>query len=167
VSELEQHVGRSQVDRQPMNQQQFLEIDPFYVKANSVIDEARDHAKKFEYDLCVRRSQEAFELYLKTMFKLIEKEYPRKHDVGEEIYQVYNALKKYGFSTQKVAQLVHRNHTLSQWREKAFYGDDELNVGSIFVDEESKAALLYAEGMSIDCSSVRAQIWTEIVERAK
>jgi HEPN domain-containing protein len=150
-----------------MNQQQFFELDPFYNKANSVIDEARDHAKKYEYDLCVRRSQESFELYLKTMFKLIEKEYPRKHDVGEEVYQVYNALKGFGFSAQKVAQLVHRNHTLSLWREKAFYGDEKLNVGSIFVDEESKVALLYAEGMSIDFSSVRSQVWTGIIEKAK
>jgi HEPN domain-containing protein len=148
-----------------MNQDEYWETDKFYSKANSVLSEARDHSKKYNYDLCVRRSQEAFELFLKTMFKFIEREYPQKHDIGAEIYSVFDALKRFGFSAQKVAQIVHRNRTLGLWRDKAFYGDEKLGVASIFTEQESKVALSYAEDLSYDCNTVKGQIWREIVEK--
>jgi HEPN domain-containing protein len=148
-----------------LTQEQYWEIDKFYSKADSILGEARDHSKKIEYDLCVRRSQEAFELFLKTMFKFIGREYPQKHDVAKEIYAVFDALKKYDFSALKVAQIVHRNRTLGLWREKSFYGDEELGVASIFTELESKTALSYAEDIFSDCYRVKDQIWREIVER--
>lgn len=148
-----------------LTQEQYFEIDKFHSKADSILGEASDHSKKFEYDLCVRRSQEAFELFLKTMFKFIARDYPQKHDIAKEVYAVFEALKGYGFSAQKVAQIVHRNRTLGLWREKSFYGDEELGVASIFIELESKVALSYAEDISIDCYRVKDKIWREIVER--
>ncbi len=148
-------------------EEQFWEISEFYSKASNILAEARQHAKNCEYDLCVRRSQESFELFLKTMFKLIEKDYPQKHDISQEIYAVLNALKRFGFSAQKVAQLVHRNRTLGLWRDKSFYGDEQLNVTSIFTEQESKVALSYAEDISINCSIVKQRIWEEIIAREK
>jgi len=150
-----------------MNEEKYWEIDKFYSKADSILSEAREHAKKLEYDLCVRRSQEAFELFLKTMFKFIEQEYPLKHDISGEIYGVFSALKRFGFLAQKVAQMVHRNHTLDLWRDKAFYGDEKLGVTSIFTEHESKAALSYAEDISIGCITIKSQIWREIIEKSK
>ena len=144
-----------------MNKEQYWEIDKFSSKADSILREARDHANKFEYDVCVRRSQEAFELFLKTMFKFIGQEYPQKHDISEEIYGVYNSLKKFDFSAQKVAQIVHRNRTLGLWRDKAFYGDEKLGVTSIFTEYESKTSLSYAEQISIDCNMIKSKIWSE------
>jgi len=73
-------------------------------------------------------------------------------------------LKEYGFSAQKVAQIVHRNRTLGLWREKSFYGDEQLGVASIFTELESKTALSYAEDISIDCYNVRDNISRQIVE---
>ena len=145
-----------------INKDQYWEIDKFYSKARSILDEAREHARKFEYDLCVRRSQEAFELFLKTMFKLIGQEYPQKHDVSQEIYGVHSSLKKYDFSAQKVAQIVHRNRTLGLWREKAFYGDEKLGVTSIFTEHEARLALSYAEDISTDCYVVRSRVFSEV-----
>ncbi len=113
-----------------LSQEQYWEVDKFYSKADSILKEARDHAKKFEYDLCVRRSQEAFELFLKTMFRFIERTYPQEHDIGNEIYKVHQALKRFGFTAQKVAQIVHRNRTLGLWREKAFFDDEKLGLTS-------------------------------------
>jgi HEPN domain-containing protein len=149
-----------------INKDQYWEIDKFYSKADSILREAREHAKKLEYDLCVRRSQEAFELFLKTMFKFIERVYPQKHDVSEEIYAVFDALKKHDISAQKVAQIVHRNRTLGLWREKAFYGDEKLGVTSIFTEHETQVALAYAEAIMIDCSMTKSRIWMEIVEKS-
>jgi len=40
-----------------VNEEKYWEIDRFYSKAYSVFNEARDHDKKFEYDLCVRRAR--------------------------------------------------------------------------------------------------------------
>lgn len=150
-----------------MNSEQYWEIDKFYSKADSILREAREHAKRLEYDLCVRRSQEAFELFLKTMFKFIGREYPQKHDISEEIYAVFDALKKQDFSAQKVAQIVHRNRTLGLWREKAFYGDEKLGVTSIFTEHEAQVALAYTEAVMIDCSMIKSRIWKEIVEMSK
>jgi HEPN domain-containing protein len=141
-----------------MSREKFTEIEKFYSKASSVLEEAREQAKKFNYDLCVRRSQESFELYLKTMFKFIEKDYPQEHDISKEIYKVLEALKKFGFTAQKIAQIVHRNHTLTLWRDKSFYGDEKLDVTSIFTEGEAKLALSYAENISSDCYSIRYKI---------
>jgi len=145
-----------------ISKEQYWEIDKFYSKATSILDEAREHVKKFEYDLCVRRSQEAFELFLKTMFKLIGEEYPQKHEISQEIYDMHSSLKKYDFSAQKVAQIVHRNRTLGVWREKSFYGDEKLGVTSIFTEHEARLALSYAEDISTDCYVVRSRVFSEV-----
>jgi uncharacterized protein (UPF0335 family) len=130
-------------------------------KLDILAEISQDHSRSF----ILRRSQEAFELFLKTMFKFIGRDYPQKHDIAKEVYAVFDALKGYGFSAQKVAQIVHRNRTLGLWREKSFYGDEELGVASIFTEPESKLALTYAEDLSIDCYGVKDRIWREIVER--
>jgi len=150
-----------------MNEEKYWEIDRFYSKADSVLTEARDHDKKFEYDLCVRRSQEAFELFLKTMFKFIEQEYPQKHEISGEIYSVFSALERFGFSAKKVAQIVHRNRTLGLWRDKAFYGDEKLGVSSIFTEQESRVALSYVEDISTDCYVVKSKVWIDLSRKSE
>ena len=48
------------------------EIDRLsFIKADTILDEARNRLKAFDYDLAVRRSQEAFELYLKSLFRFL------------------------------------------------------------------------------------------------
>jgi HEPN domain-containing protein len=148
-----------------LSQERFWELDKFHSKANAVLQEAREHLRKLEYDLCVRRSQEAFELFLKTMFKLIEREYPQEHDISKEIYQVFSVLNQFAFSATNVAQIVHRNRTLGQWRDKSFYGDEKLNVTSLFTELESKVALSYAEEISTTCYRLRDRIWRKINEK--
>jgi len=150
-----------------LTQEQYWEVDKFYSKADSILNEARDHAKKFEYDLCVRRSQEAFELFLKTMFRFIEREYPQDHDISNEIYKVHEALKRFDFTAQKVAQIVHRNRTLGLWREKSFYGDERLGVTALFTEHEARSALAYAEELWLDCSNVKNQIWGDVAAQTK
>lgn len=142
-----------------LSKERCWEIDRhYYSKARAVLEEARNHLKIYNYELCVRRAQEAFELFLKTIFMLIEKEYPREHDISSEIYKVLSLLKGFGFSNQKVAQIVLRNKTLSLWREPSFYGDEKLKVSGIFGREDAIAALKYADEMDYDCARVKSEI---------
>ena len=52
-----------------------------YEKANRILGEAQTCLRCFDYDLVVRRAQEAFELYLKGVFRFLQSEYPTIHDV--------------------------------------------------------------------------------------
>ena len=63
----------------PLTLNKLADIDHFFVRANTVSDEARKHREAFNYDLAVRRSQEAFELYLKSILLFLQKEYPAIH----------------------------------------------------------------------------------------
>ena len=44
---------------------------------------------------------------------LIEREYSKEHDISREIYNVLSVLKEFGFSNQKVGQIVLRNKARS------------------------------------------------------
>jgi len=76
------------------------------MKAKDIEQEALDFKnKKYNYDLCVRRSQEAFELFLKVIFKLIflkvifklmREKYPtniKGHELSNQIMSIYEKLK--------------------------------------------------------------------------
>lgn len=142
-----------------VSKERFWEIDRhYYSKARAVLDEARNHLQIYNYDLCVRRAQEAFELFLKMIFLLIEKEYPKDHDISNEIYKVHTFLKEFKFSDQRVAQIVLRNKTLSLWRNPSFYGDEKLKVSGIFGQNEARVAFQYAEEMDSDCSRLKSEI---------
>jgi HEPN domain len=64
-----------------------------YDKANRILEEARALLLRIDYDLAVRRAQEAFELYLKCVFRFLQAEYPTNHDVKKEIYALTTAFK--------------------------------------------------------------------------
>ena len=142
-----------------LSKDRYWEIDRhYYSKARAVLDEARNHLQKYNYDLCARRAQEAFELFLKMIFLLIEKEYPKVHDISNEIYKVHTFLKEFKFSDQRVAQIVLRNKTLGLWRNPSFYGDEKLKVSGIFGQNEARVALQYAEEMDSDCFRLKSEI---------
>ena len=142
-----------------LTRERYWQIDrDYYSKARAVLEEARNHLKKYNHELCVRRGQESFELFLKTIFMLLEKEYPKEHDISKEIYNVLSVLREVGFSNQKVAQMVLRNKTLALWRDPSFYGDEKLKVSGIFGENEARTALKYGEEMDWDCSRVKTEI---------
>jgi len=61
----------------PLTLPVLTEIDGLsYSKAGTILDEARSRLKAFDYDLAVRRSQEAFELYLKSLFRYLQADNP-------------------------------------------------------------------------------------------
>jgi HEPN domain-containing protein len=135
-------------------------IDELYSKATKILDEANAHTKTYDWDLTVRRSQEAFELYLKSLFRYVQREYPRDHDLKKQIYELTQALKESEVDRRRVARLVLANSLLSLWRSPAFYGDETLNISGLFDEGEARLALSYAQSAQFVCSIVRGSVYT-------
>src|SRR5439155_12704523 len=91
-------------------------IDQLYSRANSICSEARGRLDAYDWDLAVRRSQEAVELHVKALFRFIGKDYPRSHDLEKATYEISLLLAGYGVSHQEVARMVLANSTLLLWR---------------------------------------------------
>jgi HEPN domain-containing protein len=145
----------------PLTQNQLGDIDHFFTRADTVLSEARNHLKRFNYDLTVRRSQEAFELYLKSLLLFLQKEYPASHDLKKQIYELSEVLKEFQITPQQVARLVLANAVLALWRSPAFYGDEKLRVASLFDSKEAELAVSYGELGQLVCSVVRSQIYRQ------
>jgi len=132
-------------------------------KANKIIAEAQAYLRSLDYDLTVRREQEAFELYLKGVFRFLQAEYPAIHDVKKEIYALTKTFKQHHLESQiqprQVARLVLENSLLHLWRLPAFYGHETLNVGGLFEESEAKHALSYADSAQFVCSVARFNVY--------
>ncbi len=76
------------------------------------MDEARSRLNAIDYDLAVRRSQEAFELYLKSLFRFLQTDYPANHDLKKQIYELTEALKQCQIDRRQIARLVLANSIL-------------------------------------------------------
>jgi HEPN domain-containing protein len=136
------------------------EIDRLsFMKASTILDEAKSRLKAFDYDLAVRRSQEAFELYLKSMFRFLQTEYPASHDLKKQIYELCEVLSGFQITPRQVARLVLANKVLELWRSPAFYGDEQLNVGGLFDAGEASLAASYADLAQLVCSIVRSELY--------
>ncbi len=147
---------------------ELWEIDRlFFDKAGRVLSEARSRLEALDYDLAVRRSQEAFELYLKTLFRFLQTEYPATHDLKKEIYRITQAMKGFQIDRRQAARLVLANSVLHEWRLPAFYGDENLKVGGLFEKAEAELAMSYAELAQFICSVVRGQVYQRAVAGVK
>jgi HEPN domain-containing protein len=131
------------------------------MKASTILDEAKSRLKAFDYDLAVRRSQEAFELYLKSLFRFLQSEYPAEHDLRKQIYDLTEALKQYNVDSRQVARLVLANSVLALWRSPAFYGDERLKVANLFDSGEAELAVSYAELAQFICGVVREYVYRQ------
>ncbi len=124
---------------------ELIKIDQLsYNKANRILGEAQAHLRCLDYDLAVRRAQEAFELYLKSVFRFLQAEYPAIHDVKKEIYALTVAFKQqeiqpHQIEARQVARLVLANSMLHLWRLPAFYGDETLSVAGLFEEKRGEA----------------------------
>jgi HEPN domain-containing protein len=71
-----------------------------FSKAGMILDEARNHLGRLDYDLAVRRAQEAFKLYLKSLFRFLRMHFPPTHDPKKQIYEVSQAVGFCGITPQ-------------------------------------------------------------------
>lgn len=148
------------------NYEQLSEISKLYSKAEEIKREAsRLKKEQCNYDLSVRRSQEAFELYLKVTFKLIKQEYPttsRGHELSNQIRAIYekvkNILKHYGFPKGDIVTILRGSQVLALWRNPALYGEEkleDLGISGTFTEKEADLALDYVSKVSSLCFDVR------------
>ncbi|MGH9462684.1 MAG: HEPN domain-containing protein [Vicinamibacteria bacterium] len=147
------------MDDRTLSYKELAEIDQLYSRANSIRSEAHTRVDSYAADLAVRRSQEAVEIYVKTIFRLIGKEYPRSHDLEKAIHEVCLLLDSFGVNRQEVARTVLANSTLVLWRAPSFYGDERLGVARVFGEKEAKAAVGYADEVSMVCEKVRSTLY--------
>ncbi len=145
----------------------FWEIDTHYSRACQVLDESKGLSEKYQYDLCVRRGQEAFELLLKTMFLFMGMDPPKEHDLTKALYDAQELLQNFGIPTPRIAQIVLRGKTLALWRDLAFYGDERLRVVALFGEPEGKLALRWAGDMNADCYLVKTQVLERFIRKAE
>jgi len=148
------------------NYEQLAEIDKLYSKAETIRREGlRLKKEELNYDLSVRRSQEAFELYLKIIFKVMKQRYPtgsQGHELSKEIRAIYEKikviLKNYGFQKQRIAKLLRGSIVLASWRKLSFYGEEnleELGISGSFTNKEAELALDYADEAGSICTFIR------------
>ena len=64
----------------PLTFLELSEIDPLFTKAGTVLAEARSRLEALDYDLAVRRAQESLELFVKSLFRFLQRAYPTTHD---------------------------------------------------------------------------------------
>jgi HEPN domain-containing protein len=145
----------------PHTLKELGEIDQLFMRAESILGEARNNLKVFNCDLAIRRSQEAFELYLKSLFRFLKREYPASHDLEKQIYELSRVLGEFQIAPQQVARLVLANAILNLWRSSAFYGDERLKVANLFNVQEAELALSYAQMGQLICNIVRTDLYRQ------
>ena len=145
--------------------EELQSIDKQFYKASKIKEEAKQHKEKYDYDLSIRRAQEAFELYIKTILQLITKTYPKGksgHRLNEDLQKIKKQLeiilKKYHLNTTDVVRLIIASNVLYQWRIPSFYGyevNEEVSVSEIFTEKEADLALNYANKAYFLCNIVK------------
>jgi HEPN domain-containing protein len=147
------------MEQRSLSYSELGEIDQLYSKANAIQEEARRQLASYSFDLAVRRSQEAIELHVKTIFRLIGKEYPKSHDVEKTVYEISMLLGDYRVSREEVARMVLANATVGLWRSPSFYGDERLGVAKLFRQKEVEVAVAYADEVRWVCEKVRSELY--------
>ncbi|UZE92937.1 MAG: HEPN domain-containing protein [Candidatus Nealsonbacteria bacterium] len=142
-----------------MTKEDFEKIKELEDKARKIESEAKRLKGSGEYDLSVRRSQEAFELYLKFIFTVLDKEVREiwGHELSSLIDKETEAIKKIlkeylNFSESYIDEIMARiklgSLTLNLWRNLAFYGDEKLKKYKFFKQKEAELALEYVSELS-------------------
>ncbi len=147
---------------------ELQKIDKQYMKARDIEQEASDF-KKYNYDLCVRRSQEAFELFLKVVFKLMREEYPtniKGHELSNQIMSTYEklkfVLKDYHFPKEDIVRIIIGSKVFHLWRNISLYGEEKLEkigISKIFTEKEAEIALDYLNKASRLCNLIRSYFY--------
>ncbi len=87
-------------------------------EAGDCLEEAQRAYSRSSYNLAVRRSQEAVELALKGILRLIGVEYPKVHDVGDVFLEQMTRFSQDAENLKKIAEISKR---LAKDREPSFY----------------------------------------------
>ncbi|KYK34071.1 MAG: hypothetical protein AYK18_14570 [Theionarchaea archaeon DG-70] len=125
-----------------------MEMAKSYLKrAYNKISEAREHLKHFNYSESISASQECIELSIKSVFLVLQEEYPKRHEFKEEEFE--NILKKIpdNFEYLNFPQLYFYSKFWLSFYTTAKYGLEILGIGAdkLFEKEEAELALKHAQ----------------------
>lgn len=147
---------------------ELSEIDKLYSKAREIGREASELKDKGSYDLCIRRSQEAFEIYLKVICKLMKEGYPtnsKGHELSQQIRTMYPKIRLLlkdifpkNYIIRDIVRISTGSKVLFWWRNPSFYGDEKLEtlgISGIFTEKEAELALDYMNKASSLCHVIR------------
>jgi HEPN domain-containing protein len=97
------------------------------------------------YAYCIRQSQEAVELALKSSLRLIGIDFPKWHDIGEVLIRENDKFPKE--FKEKIQKLAWISEKLTALREPAMYGDESIDKApsKLFKREDAKKIIEQAE----------------------
>jgi len=158
-SKQTEKMDKEREKEQKLTRERFFEIDNgYFMKAFNIQTEANQNFERANYDLCIRRSQEAFELYLKSIFLFLNRTHRREHDIGKELYDIRIILNRYGISDTEIAKMVKESKTLAEWRETALYGDETLKTSNVFDKKDAELGLSYVQNIHIIGIRIKSEI---------
>jgi len=114
-------------------------------RAGRCLREARTLYDEGDHALCVRRAQEAIELAIKGLLRLVGIEFPREHDVSEVL--VVSADRFPDAWREVLPELARKMREITPKRGPAMYGLEAHGIpaSEAFDEEDGRGALADAE----------------------
>jgi len=123
-----------------------IEMAKSYIRqAEERIHHAREAFERGNYPYVVRQCQEAVELLLKAVLRLVGIDPPKWHDVGPILKrEVHRYPQWFQIEIPKLARISRK---LRREREPSMYGDEESGIppDMLYDREDGEEALRYAE----------------------
>lgn len=122
-------------------------------RAYRTFKEAKNAYKDKDYPLTIRRAQEAVELSLKAVLRLIGIEYPREHDVKDVFIEAIASRDLPEWFKAEAELMGNISSDLARKRGLAFYGDEHAlkPPSSLFSKKDALEALKAAEKVYKNC----------------
>jgi HEPN domain-containing protein len=113
--------------------------------ARSRLVDAESALRRGDYPEVVRYSQEAVELSLKACLRMAGIEYPKVHDVGDELR--FNALKFPAWFSKRIEEFARISAELAIKRAASMYGIEAAGKGpsDLFDKEEAELSIREAK----------------------
>ena len=114
-------------------------------RAGGCLREARTAYGEGDHALCVRRAQEAIELAIKGLLRLVGIEFPREHDVSEVLVSAAGRFPE--LWREVLPDLARRMREITPKRGPAMYGLEAQGIpaSQAFDEEDGRGAVTDAE----------------------
>lgn len=121
-------------------------------RAHTLLGEAEEACKKFDWALSILRSAESVEFSLKAIVRVVSSSHKREHDVSGDLANVVDRFP--GWFQVKIPRMNVVSRTLTTLSIPAKYGDEMLGVSSksLFERTEAEAYLSIAKQVYFDCN---------------
>lgn len=129
-------------------------------RAKNKIDEAEKRLESWNYSESISASQECIELSMKSIFLVLQCDYPKRHEFKEEEFEIVlkNVPEKLNYLSLPKVYLYSK--FWSNFYTIAKYGFETLGVGAdkLFEKEEAELALKHAKKCKSAASSLKNYI---------